>query len=31
MEEAGKYYANIVLPYGSQVRKALEAVAGTGH
>lgn len=28
MEEAKKYYANIVLPYGSQVEKALEAVAG---
>lgn len=28
MEEAGKYYANIVLPYGSQVQKALEAVSG---
>ncbi|MHB8127173.1 MAG: FprA family A-type flavoprotein [Desulfitobacteriaceae bacterium] len=28
MEEAGKYYANIVLPYGSHVQKALEAVAG---
>ena len=28
MEEAAKYYANIVLPYGGQVRKALEAVAG---
>lgn len=27
-EEAKKYYANIVLPYGTQVRKALEA-AGT--
>ena len=25
---AGKYYANIVLPYGSQVQKALEAVSG---
>lgn len=28
MEEAAKYYANIVLPYGAQVQKALEAVAG---
>lgn len=28
IEEAAKYYANIVLPYGSQVQKALEAVAG---
>lgn len=28
MEEAAKYYANIVLPYGSQVQKALEAVGG---
>ncbi|MBT9140774.1 MAG: Nitric oxide reductase [Dehalococcoidia bacterium] len=27
LEEAGKYYANIVLPYGSQVQKALEAVS----
>jgi flavorubredoxin len=27
-EEAAKYYANIVLPYGSQVKKALEAVSG---
>lgn len=27
-EEAAKYYANIVLPYGVQVQKALEAVAG---
>ncbi|MEF8848490.1 MAG: FprA family A-type flavoprotein [Candidatus Thermoplasmatota archaeon] len=25
-EEAAKYYANIVLPYGGQVQKALEAV-----
>ncbi len=25
-EEAAKYYANIVLPYGSQVTKALEAL-----
>ncbi len=28
MEEAKKYYANIVLPYSMQVRKALESVAG---
>jgi flavorubredoxin len=28
MEEAQKYYANIVLPYGAQVRKALDALAG---
>jgi flavorubredoxin len=28
MEEAAKYYGNIVLPYGEQVKKALEAVAG---
>lgn len=27
MREAKKYYANIVLPYGTQVQKALEAVA----
>lgn len=27
-EEAAKYYANIVMPYGSQVEKALEAVSG---
>jgi len=27
-EEAAKYYANIVLPFGSQVKKALEAVSG---
>ncbi|MDD3465008.1 MAG: FprA family A-type flavoprotein [Candidatus Cloacimonetes bacterium] len=27
MEEAKKYYANIVLPYSSQVRKALEAAS----
>jgi flavorubredoxin len=27
-EEAGKYYANIVLPYGAQVVKALKAVEG---
>ncbi len=26
--EAAKYYANIVLPYGNQVLKVLEAVAG---
>jgi flavorubredoxin len=26
-EEAGKYYANIVLPYGDQVKKALDAVS----
>ena len=26
-EEAAKYYANIVLPYGQQVKKALEAVS----
>ena len=26
--EAGKYYANIVLPYGSQVQKAMEALGG---
>lgn len=26
--EAAKYYANIVLPYGTQVNKALEAVSG---
>lgn len=26
MHEAAKYYANIVLPYGAQVKKALEAV-----
>ena len=26
-EEASKYYANIVMPYGQQVRKALEALA----
>lgn len=25
-EEAGKYYANIVLPYGEQVKKALSAL-----
>ena len=28
MKEARKYYANIVLPYGTQVQKALEATAG---
>jgi len=27
-EEAAKYYANIVLPYGKQVSKALEALGG---
>jgi len=27
-EEAAKYYANIVMPYGSQVEKALEALSG---
>jgi len=27
-EEAEKYYANIVMPYGDQVKKALEAVGG---
>ena len=26
-QEAAKYYANIVLPYGAQVQKALEAVS----
>lgn len=26
-EEAAKYYANIVLPYGDQVKKALEALS----
>ncbi|RZN44052.1 MAG: FprA family A-type flavoprotein [Methanophagales archaeon ANME-1-THS] len=26
-EEAAKYYANIVLPYGEQVKKALDALA----
>jgi len=38
MEEAAKYYANIVLPYGPQVRKLMGALAGapvdmiaTGH
>lgn len=28
MEEAKKYYANIVLPYSGQVQKALSAVSG---
>jgi flavorubredoxin len=28
LEEAQKYYANIVLPYGTQVKKALAALAG---
>lgn len=28
MEEAKKYYANIVLPYSSQVQKVLQAVGG---
>ena len=28
MEEAKKYYANIVLPYSSQVNKALDALSG---
>ena len=27
-EEASKYYGNIVMPYGDQVKKALEAVSG---
>jgi flavorubredoxin len=27
-EEAAKYYANIVLPYGEQVKKALAALSG---
>ena len=27
-EEAAKYYANIVLPYGEQVNKVLDALAG---
>ena len=27
-EESAKYYANIVLPYGMQVNKALEALSG---
>ncbi|MDN5331996.1 MAG: hypothetical protein PWP45_1221 [Tepidanaerobacteraceae bacterium] len=28
LEEAAKYYANIVLPYGSNVQKAIEAISG---
>lgn len=28
IEEAAKYYANIVFPYGNQVQKALEALGG---
>ncbi len=28
MEEAAKYYANIVLPYGPQVQKAMAALSG---
>lgn len=28
LEEAAKYYANIVLPYGAQVQKALEQLNG---
>jgi flavorubredoxin len=28
IEEAKKYYANIVLPYGNQVKKALEDLSG---
>ncbi|MBN1534728.1 MAG: FprA family A-type flavoprotein [Spirochaetes bacterium] len=28
IQEARKYYANIVLPYGAQVKKALDAVSG---
>lgn len=28
LEEAAKYYANIVLPYGKQVQKALEIAGG---
>jgi len=28
MEEAAKYYSNIVLPYGGNVQKSLEALAG---
>jgi len=28
LEEAAKYYANIVLPYGSNVQKALEVISG---
>jgi flavorubredoxin len=27
-EEAAKYYANIVLPYGDQVKRALDALSG---
>ncbi|UCD13072.1 MAG: FprA family A-type flavoprotein [Thermoplasmatales archaeon] len=27
-EEAAKYYANIVMPYGNQVKKALELLSG---
>jgi flavorubredoxin len=27
-EEAAKYYGNIVMPYGDQVKKALEALSG---
>ncbi len=27
-EEAAKYYANIVLPYGKQVQKAMDAISG---
>lgn len=27
-EEAAKYYSNIVLPYGGQVKKALDALSG---
>jgi len=27
-EEAAKYYSNIVMPYGSQVQKAFEAISG---
>jgi flavorubredoxin len=26
--EAGKYYANIVMPYGAQAKKAIDALAG---
>lgn len=28
LEEAAKYYANIVFPYGSNVQKVLEAISG---
>ena len=28
LEEAAKYYANIILPYGSQVEKAMQALTG---